>query len=134
MWWPAYYFVPGQNEVDRTIANVLQEAIPESSRDGHTIGIDVENGVYLLGDITPDYKDYAMQSWHSRFDETLVPRLEAYLTGGDVDYVLLPAVYDGEAYRLPLRDFILDNPNVFVEIHPSCGDCPTIMIFQVNAA
>jgi len=134
VWWPAYYYVPGQDKVDKDIYNVLREAIPESSRDGRTIGIDVENGVYLLGDITPDYKDYAMQSWHSRFDETLIPRLEEYLYSGDVDYVLLPAVYDGESYRLPLRDFILDNPDKFVQYHPSCGDCPTIMIFKVTNA
>jgi len=132
VWWPAYYFVPCHDQVDRTISSVLQEAIPESSRDGRTIGVDVENGIYLLGDITPDYKDYAMQSWHSRFDETLIPRLEEYLTSGDVDYVLLPAEYDGESYRLPIRNFILDDSETFVLYHPSCGDCPTILIFQIQ--
>lgn len=129
IFWPVSYYLSGQHIQEAEIKKTLRENISEGSRNGRTLGIDIENGMYLLGDITPGYPDFAMQSWHARFDDQLIPDLLEHIRSGNVDYVIINEKWDGNDFSLELRNFVLDDPeNLFEKV---AWECPVLDVYAV---
>jgi hypothetical protein len=143
--WPIYYYGQHLDAKDVSIRDYILQAIPDEAErsDGHVIGIDIESGVYTAAGVYPHYKDFAMQGWHSKFDEKLIPDMENYLIRAKdadgkylidaplIDYVILnDASYDaGFSYRQPLRNFVEKDSGKF-EIVGSVDDNPYLDIYR----
>ncbi|MCQ2741793.1 MAG: hypothetical protein MJ239_00605 [Bacilli bacterium] len=91
-------------EKDASISQYVKSSISEEDREKHTIMVDLSSGNYIACGVTPHYKDFVMQSWHSRFEDGIVEGLKEYLASDDCKYVVV-FYQTGD----PIRSYIESN-------------------------